>query len=134
MRIEELMEQRIIPNEEAVEILKNAYYSGKHRDNPHARFVDTSRGKDFVLIQVPMSQIPMDEPEKGIVDATVNVKRAEQEMMNLNEFPPVLMNRNGAIIDGGHRVYVAHRKGLKSIPALVRIDFYKEGKSKGIYK
>jgi len=129
--IEIASEPKIIPNEQAVEILKTAYMSGKNRNNKHARFVDTSRGMDYVLVQQPLSKLLVDKP--GIVDNTVNTKRAEEEMMDLQNLPPIKIGGNGYVLDGGHRVYIAFKKGLKSIPALVKLDDYKKGKEKGVF-
>lgn len=124
-----LARPQIIPNKSALTLLRSAHLNGKNRHDPHARHVDLSLGMDYVMFDLPLASIAMDEPERGIVDATVDAQRVRREMLGLVELPPILIGgrfRSGGdkvrVLDGGHRVHLAHTRGALSIRALVRID------------
>lgn len=95
-------EIEIIPNQEAVRLLKEIYLSGKNRNNPHARCPDISRGKDYVRFRLPLNRINgVDQPKEGIIDHTVNVDYAKTLIGKT--LPPILIGRKLCVIDGGHR-------------------------------
>lgn len=127
------LEYEVIPNKDAIKLLKDTYLGGKNKDNPAARWVDTSRGDDFVRFMMPLDQIRnVDDPKNGIVDDTVNVDYAKTLIHRANDLPPLLLSRNVSVNDGGHRYYAFHHAKMKHVPVIMPKRFFDRAREKGL--
>jgi len=120
----------VIPNTYAVARLKSYYLSGKNKDNVHARFVDTSRGDDYVLLVLDFRTLERaNQHSAGAIDRTVNIDYAKTLINSAAKLPPLLVNARLKVVDGGHRFYAMYHAGLNRIPVLMRQSDYEKAKS-----
>ena len=109
----------IVPNKQAKAMLKDIYMSGKNKGNKDAKWVDTTRGEDFIVKRLPLSDVKMDDPSNGVVDSTVDLDYAKTLIADAASLPPVLIGKNMKVIDGGHRVYAMKQAGMADIPVIM---------------
>ena len=109
----------IVPNKQAKAMLKDIYMSGKNKGNKDAKWVDTTRGEDFIVKRLPLSDVKMDDPSNGVVDSTVDLDYAKTLIADAASLPPVRIGKNMKVIDGGHRVYAMKQAGMTDIPVIM---------------
>jgi hypothetical protein len=122
--------QSVLATGEAHAILRDAWLSGKNRDNPHARW--TAPGRDegaWVIVDMPLSWIQANEAG-DLYDGTVNLDRARAYAKVAAIDAPVYLafgpravrfgRSEAAVMDGGHRTSAARMRGDQSLRAIMR--------------
>ncbi|WP_321820840.1 MULTISPECIES: hypothetical protein [unclassified Burkholderia] len=112
-------------------VLREAWFGGKNRDNPHARWIaPTDDGKPWVIADVPLAWIRPNEA--GVLyDGTVNLERARAYAAAMPRidvpvylaFGPRMVAKGrtvAAVHDGGHRVTAARMRGDSMLHAIMR--------------
>lgn len=115
---------------EAHGILRDAWMSGKNRDDPYARWSPPGRNGDaWVLVDMPLDWIRPNEAGDRY-DGTVNHERACSYAQTPSISTPIYLlygprllqsgRTEAAVMDGGHRTSAARMRGDRSLPAMMR--------------
>lgn len=99
-----------------------AAYLSRYTGNPNS--VDPEqienylgRGCQFILKQVPLAWIKPDSNQDHHIRVGSRIQAYKR--LDPTTMPPVLVRKNGTLIDGHHRLEVAKAKKLNTIPAYV---------------
>tara|TARA_R110000822_G_scaffold59431_2_gene148320 strand:+ start:4442 stop:4870 length:429 start_codon:yes stop_codon:yes gene_type:complete len=107
-------------------------YDIQQKDHRGSSAEDVSEGK-YVLKQVPLNEIPnrntsrkqvMDQYDEGIgeySDITIDDQMSRLSK-DIDALPPIVLDKNNNVIDGGHRLASHAELGLETIKAFVQVE------------
>jgi hypothetical protein len=115
---------------EAHDILRDAWMSGKNRDDPYARWVPPGRDDDsWVLVDLPLDWIRPNEAG-DLYDGTVSNERARRYAQAGTIDTPIYLlfgpravksgRTEAAVMDGGHRTSAARMRGDTLLRSIMR--------------